>query len=117
MWREANNGRRFGDGPSSPMPPHARSLVKREVICVHVCSFTFRFESKDEIDEYIDFFQAKTHPSSRVPENLLPDSSFRHWHSQRWYERLPLFLQEEPKREKVLKALREAAAMVEAGKL
>ena len=117
MWREASDGRRFGDRTSEAIPSYARSLVKREVICVHVCSFTFRFVSKEEIHEYIDFFEAKTHPSSRVPENLVPDSSFRHWHSQRWYERLPLFLQEEPKREKVLKALREAAAMVEAGKL
>src|SRR6516165_5505181 len=87
MWREASDGRRFGDRTSEAIPSYARSLVKREVICVHVCSFTFRFVSKEEIHEYIDFFEAKTHPSSRVPENLLPDSSFRHWHSQRWYER------------------------------
>jgi len=48
---------------------------------------------------------------------MLPDSNFRQWHSQRWYERLPLFLQEESKRKKVLKALSEAIAMLEAGKL
>ncbi len=64
--------------------------------------------TKEEIVEYITFFGKKTHPSSRVPASMLPDCNFRHWHSQRWYERLPLFLQEEPKREKVLKALIEA---------
>lgn len=100
-----------------PLPPYASSLVKNEVICVHVCSFTFRFVSKNEIEEYIRFYQAKTHPTSRVPASMLPDCNFRHWHSQRWYERLPLFLQEKPKNEKILKALNEAIARIEAGKL
>ena len=48
---------------------------------------------------------------------MLPNCNFRHWHSQRWYERLPLFLQEKPKKEKILKALNEAIARIEAGKL
>jgi len=117
MWREASDGRRFGDRTSEALPSYARSLVKCDVICVRVCSFTFRFVSKEEIEEYLKFFQTKTHPTSRVPASLLPDSSFRHWHSQRWYERLPLFLQEEPKRKKVVGALTEAIRMVEAGKL
>jgi hypothetical protein len=100
-----------------PLPAHARSLIQRQFICIRVCSFTFRFETKEEISKYIDFFQKKTHPSSRVPAKMLPNCSFRHWHSQRWYERLPLFLQEEPKRQKVLKALQEALAKADAGKL
>ena len=117
IWKEANDGRRYGDTPREPVPRPARNLVKQEFVCVKVCSFTFRFVTKDEIVEYISLFEKKTHPSSRVPASALPDCNFRHWHSQRWYERLPLFLQEEPKREKVLKALREALTMVEAGKL
>ncbi|HEV2277932.1 MAG TPA: hypothetical protein VGS02_07140 [Acidobacteriaceae bacterium] len=117
IWRESGDGRRFGDRTAEPLPHYARSLIKPDAICVHVCSFTFRFVSKDEIEEYIQFFQAKTHPTSRVPARMLPNCNFRHWHSQRWYERLPLFLQEEPKREKVLKALKEAVVMIEAGKL
>jgi|SRR6267143_2435745 len=36
---------------------------------------------------------------SRVPASMLLDCDFRHGHSQRWYERLPLFLQQETKRE------------------
>ena len=117
IWKEANDGRRYGDKLSEPLPRYARNLVKNEFICVSVCSFTFRFESKEEIAEYISFFEKKTHPTSRVPDEMLADCSFRHWHSQRWYERLPLFLQEEPKRKKVLKTLGEAVAMIEAGKL
>jgi|HubBroStandDraft_4_1064222.scaffolds.fasta_scaffold04339_7 hypothetical protein len=117
IWKEANDGRRYGDTPREPVPRPARNLVKQEFVCVKVCSFTFRFVTKDEIVEYISLFEKKTHPSSRVPTSALPDCNFRHWHSQRWYERFPLFLQEEPKREKVLKALREALTMVEAGKL
>jgi hypothetical protein len=115
-WRAKGRGG-SGDRHAPPLPEYARNLVPREAIAVRVCSFTFYFESKEEIVEYIQFFQNKTHPTSRVPASMLPDCSFRHWHSQRWYERLPLFLQEESKREKVLKALRGALAMVEAGKL
>ena len=51
-------------------------MVKRELICVHVCSFTFRFESKEEIEEYIKFFQAillavsRKHTSKLQPSTL-----------------------------------------------
>jgi hypothetical protein len=91
-------------------------LIRREFICVTVCSFTFRFESKDEINEYISFFEKKTHPSSRLPIPEASDSFFR-WHSQRWYERLPMYLQEEGKKDRVLKALRRALFLVENGKI
>jgi hypothetical protein len=81
-----------------------------------VCSFTFYFESADEIEEYIHFYSQKTHPDSRLPIAEGTDRFVR-WHSQRWYERLPMYLQEEPKREKVLKALKRAKELVESGKL
>jgi hypothetical protein len=116
IWKERNDGRRYGDAPSNPLPEHARNLVVSEFICVSVCSFTFRFVSTDEIREYIAFFEKKTHPSSRLP---IPEGAgaFTHWHSQRWYERLPMYLQEEPKKEKVLKALRKALTLCETAKL
>src|SRR5580700_10796129 len=91
IWKEANDGRRYGDTPREPVPRPARNLVKQEFVCVKVCSFTFRFVTKDEIVEYISLFEKKTHPSSRVPTSALPDCNFRHWHSQRWYERFPPF--------------------------
>ena len=116
IWKEANDGRRYGDTPSNPLPAHARNLVATEFICVSVCSFTFRFVSQDEIREYISFFEKKTHPSSSLPLPQGVDSFFR-WHSQRWYERLPMYLQEEAKRQRVLKALRRAIVLSETGKL
>jgi hypothetical protein len=116
IWKEANKGMRHGDRESNPLPARARGLVAREYICVTVCSFTFRFESKDEIREHISFFEKKTHPSSRLPMPHGADSFFR-WHSQRWYERLPMYLHEEGKRQKVLKALHKAIALLETGKL
>jgi len=41
----------------------------------------------------------------------------RGWEVERWFERLPLYLLEEPKRKKVLQALTHALELVEAGKL
>jgi hypothetical protein len=117
IWKEKYDGRRYGDVDPGQLPPYARTLVNRELICVHVCSFTFKFLSKEEISQYIAFFEQKTHPSSRVPESMLPDCNFRHWHSQRWYERLPLYLQEDSKREKVLKALQKAVELIDSGNL
>lgn len=117
IWKEKYDGRRYGDMDPGILPQYARSLVNRELICIDVCSFTFKFVNKDEILQYITFFEKRTHPTSRVPESMLPDCTFRHWHSQRWYERLPLYLQEDAKREKVLKALHKAVALIDTGKL
>jgi hypothetical protein len=116
IWKEKNNGRRFGDRPWTHQPPYAATLDPREDICVSVCSFTFHFESKDEIEEYIAFFTQKTHPTSRrpMPEGM---DRFDRWHAQRWFEKLPMYLQEESKREKVLKALKKAVELIESGKL
>src|SRR5579862_220998 len=115
-WREPYKGARYGDHPPEPLPAPARGLVIQELICISVCSFTFKFYNRDEIREYIGFFERKTHPSSTLPIPAGKDSFFR-WHSQRWYERLPMYLQEESKRLKVLKALRKGLALSEAGKL
>ena len=51
-------------------------LVIQALICVSVCSFTFKFYSGDEIQEYITFFEKKTHPSSTLPIPAGPDSFF-----------------------------------------
>jgi len=115
-WKEPCTGARYGDCPPDTLRAPARGLVIQELICVSVCSFTFKFYSRDEIQEYIAFLEKKTHASSTLPIPAGSDSFFR-WHSQRWYERLPMYLQEESKRDKVLKALRKALALSEAGKL
>lgn len=116
-WRAKGKGGCGDRQATAPTPKYARNLLARDAIAVSVCSFTFYFDTKEQISEYIQFFEKKTHPSSRVPASMLPNCVYRHWHSQRWYERLPLYLQEQPKREKVLKALREAVVRIETGKL
>jgi hypothetical protein len=115
-WKEPYTGARYGDHPPDTLLASARGLVIRDLICVSVCLFTFRFYSGDEILEYIAFFEKKTHPSSTLPIPRGADSFFR-WHAQRWYERLPMYLQEDGKRERVLKALRRAISLLETGKL
>lgn len=93
--------------------------------CVNVCQFTFRFRSSSDIEEAIAFYRQKLHPSSRLPtpdqvsaEARRDPKGFRRWferfischHSeiQRWYEKVPLRLQKEGKRQKVVAALERA---------
>jgi hypothetical protein len=66
---------------------------------VLVCSFTFEFWSIEQIECALKFYRDKIHPSSRMP------TWGEHDVTQRWYERLPLYLQKNGKREKVVKAL------------
>jgi hypothetical protein len=86
---------------------------------VSVCSFRFHFTTPDQIPKYIEFYQTKVLPSSRLPgfgdypmrHHRFGDPRFGdHWECQRWYERLPLYLREESKRQRVVKALTEAYA-------
>jgi hypothetical protein len=71
----------------------------------------------------IAYYERKTHPSSRIPAKRIatdigPDwREMRLWEVERWFERLPMYLLEEPKRQKVLKALHETLTLIEAGKL
>jgi len=104
-WKEPYTGARYGDRPPDTLPARAGSLARQELICVSVCSFTFKFYRADEIRRAARF---------QSPKGL---TVFFRWHSQRRYERLPMYLQEEGKRVKVLKALRKALILVEAGKL
>lgn len=99
------------------------NLAPREVILVRVASFTFRFTTTKQLRECIDYYEQKTHPSSRIPANAIaadigPDwRDLRSWEVERWFERLPMYLLEESKRQKVLKALHKTLALVETGKL
>jgi hypothetical protein len=47
------------------------NLIPRNVIVVKVGSFTFRFKNVDQLRECIDYYQKKTHPSSRVAAKTL----------------------------------------------
>jgi hypothetical protein len=81
----------------------APTLLQRNVYFVRVCSFTFEFHSIQQLQACLDFYSRKIQPSSRQSIGAAD-----HWECERWFERLPLFLREEPKRQKVVKALREA---------
>ena len=99
------------------------SLAPRHVIVVRVASFAFRFETVERLRECIKYYEKKTHPSSRIPAKALAADlgedwrELRGWDVERWFERLPMYLLEEPKRQKVLKALSKALALAETGKL
>jgi hypothetical protein len=99
------------------------SLAPRHVIVVRVASFAFRFETVQRLRECIKYYEKKTRPTSRIPAKTLAADlgedwrELRGWDVERWFERLPMYLLEEPKRQKVLKALDRALALAESGKL
>jgi hypothetical protein len=99
------------------------SLTPRHVIVVRVASFAFRFRNIEQLRECIEYYRQKTRPSNRVAAKTIASQlgedwrALRSWEVERWFERLPMYLLEEPKRQKVLKALDKALELVEAGKL
>ena len=101
----------------------SKSLIPREFIQVRVASFRFGFGSIKQLRDCIAYYEKKTHPSSRIPAKALTADlgedwrELRGWEVERWFERLPMYLLEGPKREKVLKALNKALALAEASKL
>src|SRR5689334_3489735 len=100
-----------------------KSLSPRHIIVVRVASFSFKFETVNQLQECIRYYEKKTHPSSRIAAKRLAADlgedwrEVRGWDVERWYERLPMYLLEEPKRQKVLKALSKALKRAETGKL
>jgi hypothetical protein len=95
----------------SPTPrAEDRNLVPRNMLMVAVASFTFRFVSVEQIRDCLSYYEQKTHPSSRIAAR-----GGDHWEFQRWFERLPMYLLEDAKRTKVVKALRKALEVGEAG--
>jgi len=87
-----------------PPEASAHSLLAREVWFVRVCSFTFVFHTLPQIEACLAYYSKRIHPSSRLPADQMGD----HWEHQRWFERLPMYLLEKPKRKKVVSALRTA---------
>jgi hypothetical protein len=99
------------------------TLMPQQDIMVRVASFTFRFVSIEHLRDCLAYFEQKTHPTSRVPAKQLADELGKDWRAQRsweierWFERLPMYLLEEPKRKKVVQALAKALQLEETGKL
>jgi hypothetical protein len=94
----------------------APGLIPKDVVLVHVASFTFQFMTVHQLRECLSYFEQKIHPSSRRP--IPPESSIGlHGESQRWFERLPMHLLEEPRRQKVVDALTRALKLIAEDKL
>jgi hypothetical protein len=95
------------------------NLIPRHAIVVHVASFQFGFGNLEQLKACIDYYSHKTHPTSRIPAKEIAADlgedwrALRGWEIPRWFERLPMYLMEEPKRKKVLKALQEALEFTE----
>lgn len=113
----------IGKEPLYPRWDRSTSLTSCHVVTVKVASFTFRFSSVEELQKTIEYYSQKIHPSSRVSAQELKRQlgedwrTLRGWDVERWFERLPMYLLEEPKRQKVLKALTKALSLMESGKL
>ena len=110
IWKEEFDPRRHQNQMNAISAPRQAkdNLVPQWVYFVRVCSFTFEFHSVAQINQCLEYYNRKLHPSSR-----LDISGADHWEMQRWFERLPMYLSEEPKRERVVKAL--AAALEQFG--
>jgi hypothetical protein len=118
FWRRPERvQKRLQKGAENP------TLLPQRDILVRVASFTFRFVDIEHLRECLAYFRQKIHPSSRVPaKRLVADvgedwRTQRSWEIERWFERLPMYLMEEPKRQKVVKALSEALQLAESGNL
>jgi len=110
IWKEELDWSRHSNQMDAPVdyPPKFGGL-RRWVYFVRVCSFTFEFHSIEQIKASHDYYSQKVHPSSRMDIGAA-DS----WEMQRWFERLPMYLLEEPKRQRVVKALTSALKEFEA---
>jgi hypothetical protein len=97
-------------GQSGPPIEYWGATTRRpaNVLMVSVASFTFHFFSVVQIRDCLDYHGQKLHASSRVPV-----AAADHWEVHRWFERLPMYLLEEPKRVKVVKALERALTVAE----
>ena len=97
-------------------------LLPQWTYSVEVCGFTFRFSSLAQLREVLAFYRQKTHPSSRLPdpawvrreaqhnpngyrETISAIMFFERDALQRWFEKVPMYLQENGKRERVVQAL------------
>ena len=126
IWSEpydsARHRNRMNWGWGAPEPEqrarhlHAPTLEPHHVVFVRMAGFTFEFHSVEQVTACRAYYAQKHHPTSRLPVQSGHQGGDRH-ETQRWFERLPLYLREEPKREQVVAALDEALRLIAAGKV
>ena len=76
------------------------NLREAWVYFAHECNFTFIFMNLDQVEDCLDYFSKKIHPSTKTDIGAAD-----HWEMQRWFERLPGQLKSEKNRLKILKVL------------
>src|SRR5262245_44471401 len=107
-----------GETPGHQRYWRAKTLEHPRVLFVRVAGFTVVFHPVEQLQACLEFYRQKLHPSSRSAERADAVSSGEilwRLHVQRWYERLPLYLREEPKRQRVVAALEAAMREAEGG--
>lgn len=101
------NHMRWVDNEQEERYQRSGGLAPYKVCSVEVCGFEFIFHSVMQIELCLDYYSRQPQPTSRLPvhtQNLGGD----HWETQRWFEKLPMFLLEKSKRPKVIAALTRA---------
>jgi hypothetical protein len=94
------------------------NLIPHEMALVRVVSFTFRFTTTKQLRDCIEYYEQKAHSTSRISAKTItadigPDwRELRSCEVERWFERLPMYLLEELKRQKVLSALHKTLSLV-----
>jgi len=109
MEGEHPNPMRWVDNEQQERYQRSGGLAPYKVCTVEVCGFEFIFHSVMQAELCLDYYSRRIHPTSRLPvhtENLGGD----HWETQRWFEKLPMYLLENSKRPKVIAALTRAIA-------
>jgi hypothetical protein len=117
IWTERFDPRRHRnpmnwgwDAPEAPAIErhhNAPTLERHDVWFVRVAGFTFEFHALPQLRACLAYYATAHHPTSRLPVangTYGGDQS----ETQRWFERLPMYLLEAPKREQVVKALTNA---------
>jgi len=94
----------------------APTLERHNVLLVNVCDFTFEFHNREQLQACLVFYTKKHHPSSRLPVSSGQFGGDQ-WETQRWFERLPLYLREKAKRVQVVAALEDAARRDQKGEI
>lgn len=82
-----------------------KSPINKWIYYVYVCRFTFAFFSLESIPYYIRYYSTKI-----LPSRILDTPHINHGMRQTLYSRLPMYLRDDSKRPRVVKALQSALA-------
>ena len=113
-------GSEVGSPPGIERYWRAPTLEPHHAIFVRVASFTFLFHDIEQIRACLAFYSRKHHPSGRsgaITEAIRSGEVGGRYETERWYERLPLYLSEEPKRTRVVAALEATLQQLKDGNL